>query len=83
MKTEIINSKQCRAARALLNWSQDDLSLRSGVAKATIADFERDKRTPYNRTLQDIKKSFTDNNIEFENTEIACGLRLIKERAQK
>lgn len=80
MINKIINPKQCRAARALLNWSQDDLSSKSGVAKATIADFEREKRTPYSRTLRDIQKSFTDNNIEFEITETTCGLRLVTKK---
>lgn len=31
---------QLRAARALLGWSQDDLSARSGVSKPTIARLE-------------------------------------------
>jgi len=37
----IISPAQCRAARALLNWSRDQLETRSKVAKKTIADFER------------------------------------------
>ena len=40
----IINYKQCKAARALLDWSQEDLSQRAKVAKATIGDFERGAR---------------------------------------
>jgi transcriptional regulator with XRE-family HTH domain len=43
-------SSQCRAARALLGWSQDNLEARSRVAKKTIADFERDARNPNPRT---------------------------------
>lgn len=76
MKNKIIVPKQCRAARSLLNWSQENLALESGVAKATIADFEREKRIPYDRTLRDIKKAFTNNHIEFENTDEVCGLKL-------
>jgi len=77
VKNKIIEPKQCRAARSLLNWSQEELSLKSGVARATIADFEREKRIPYDRTLRDIKKAFTDNYIEFENTEERCGITLL------
>lgn len=46
---------QCRAGRALLGWSQDDLEARSGVSKKTIADFEREAQIPYDRTLRDLE----------------------------
>ena len=49
-----ISPAQCRAARALLGWSQDELAQESKVAKATIANFEAGKRTPYGRTLDDL-----------------------------
>jgi transcriptional regulator with XRE-family HTH domain len=35
-----ISSEQCRAARALLDWSQQDLACRAKVPHKTIADFE-------------------------------------------
>lgn len=31
---------QCRAARALLHWTQEQLALHARVARATIRDFE-------------------------------------------
>ena len=37
---------QCRAARALLNWSQQDLVAHSKITKKTIADFERGATHP-------------------------------------
>lgn len=40
----MISPAQCRAARALLGWSQDRLEAESRVAKKTIADFERGTR---------------------------------------
>ncbi len=46
-----ITPAQCRAARALLNWSQDQLEASARVARKTIADFEREARQPYERTL--------------------------------
>ena len=39
-----ISAAQCRAARALLNWTQDQLAQNAQVARATIADFERNTR---------------------------------------
>lgn len=38
---EMLSPAQCRAARALLQWSQDDLSTKAEVAKRTIASFEQ------------------------------------------
>jgi transcriptional regulator with XRE-family HTH domain len=60
-----ISSEQCRAARALLGWSQDQLAEASKVAKATIANFEAGKRTPYDRTIDDIRDALDHAGIEF------------------
>lgn len=48
---------QCRAARALVSISQDDLATASGIAKATIATFEVGQRKPYARTLDAIRNA--------------------------
>ncbi|HET8762358.1 MAG TPA: helix-turn-helix transcriptional regulator [Gemmatimonadales bacterium] len=32
--------EQCRAARGLLNWSQDQLAALAGVSRSTVRDFE-------------------------------------------
>ncbi|ARQ08623.1 helix-turn-helix domain-containing protein [Rhizobium etli] len=60
-----LSSAQCRAARALLGWSQDQLAAASKVAKATIANFEAGKRAPYERTLQDIRESLESAGVQF------------------
>ena len=57
--------EQCRAARALLGWSQEQLKETANVAKKTIADFERGARMPYERTLRDLQKALEDAGIEF------------------
>ncbi|WP_041247747.1 helix-turn-helix domain-containing protein [Komagataeibacter medellinensis] len=56
---------QCRAARALLNWSQSQLEAASQVAKKTIADFEREARTPYPRTLTALRTALEAAGVEF------------------
>jgi transcriptional regulator with XRE-family HTH domain len=43
---------QCRAARALLNWSQGELGQRAQVDQKTITDFERGVRNPHPRTIE-------------------------------
>ena len=60
-----ISSAQCRAARALVGWSQGQLATASKVAKATIANFEAGKRAPYERTLEDMRRALEDAGVEF------------------
>lgn len=60
-----ITAGQCRAARGLLGWTQEDLERESGVGRKTIADFERDKRTPQARTLRDFREAFERAGMEF------------------
>lgn len=60
-----ISPEQCRAARALLNWSREELAEVSGVSRPTLADFETRKRTPYGRTLVDVRRALEAAGIEF------------------
>jgi transcriptional regulator with XRE-family HTH domain len=62
----IINYKQCKAARALLDWSQEDLSQRAEVAKATIGDFERGARNLRIETMQKVVAVLENAGIRFE-----------------
>jgi transcriptional regulator with XRE-family HTH domain len=56
---------QCRAARAMLNWSQNDLETAARVSKKTIADFERDQRSQQSRTIEAIEVALTAHGIIF------------------
>ena len=58
---------QCRAARAILSWSQADLAYESKVATKTIADYERGDRTPYERTIADIRAALEAAGVQFSN----------------
>jgi DNA-binding XRE family transcriptional regulator len=60
-----VTPTQCRAARALLNWSQDDLEIAARVSKKTIADFERDQRSQQSRTIEAIEVALTAHGIIF------------------
>ena len=60
-----LSGPQCRAARALLRWSQDDLAARTGVSKATILYFELGERRPYVRTLEDLRRVLTKAGVIF------------------
>src|SRR5467141_2148829 len=60
-----ITAQQSRGARAMLGWTREQLAERSKVSAATLADFEAEKRTPYNRTLADIRRALEEAGIEF------------------
>jgi transcriptional regulator with XRE-family HTH domain len=60
-----ISSHQCRAARALLDWSQSTLARVAGVARATIAEFEAEKRQPIGNNLAAIREAFEAFGVEF------------------
>jgi transcriptional regulator with XRE-family HTH domain len=59
----MISSEQCKAGRAVLNWTQSDLSNESGVSLRTLQEFEGDKRTPNKTTLQGLLAALERNGI--------------------
>ena len=65
MTSAPLTSAQCRAARALLNWSQDELAAASKVDKAIILDFESGKRQLYDGALVDLRNAFQAAGVEF------------------
>ncbi len=77
MTENIILPAQCKGARAMLGWSQAELAARARVAKQTLADFETGKRSPYPRTLTDIRAALEAAGIEFTDGD-APGVRLKK-----
>ena len=60
-----VSRAQCRAARALLEWSQEDLARASGITKKTIADFERGATTPRRQSLKQFVVALEAAGIEF------------------
>jgi transcriptional regulator with XRE-family HTH domain len=60
-----LTAAQCRAARGLVGWSQQQLATASRVAKPTIANFEAGKSTPYDRTADDLIAALELAGVEF------------------
>jgi transcriptional regulator with XRE-family HTH domain len=60
-----ISAAQCRAARGLLDWTQDQLAENAQVARATIADFERNVRKPMRQNLVAVVASFEAAGVDF------------------
>lgn len=60
-----ISPAQCRAARALLSWSQEELANKSRISRKTIADFERDARLQHGRTVEAVQATLEASGVEF------------------
>jgi transcriptional regulator with XRE-family HTH domain len=56
---------QCRAARALLAKEQCDIADASGVARATLIDFEKGQRVPRARTVAAIRATLEAAGVVF------------------
>jgi DNA-binding XRE family transcriptional regulator len=60
-----ITPQQVRAARAMLNWSRDDLAAASGVHKDSILRTENGSSQPQHDTLEKLVATFSDHNVVF------------------
>ena len=61
----MLTSSQCRAARALLNWSQQQLADASKAGVVTIRNFEGGKSSPINSTLEVLRRALESAGVEF------------------
>ena len=75
----MITSSQIRAARAMLNWSREELAKNSGVGISALMRFEGAEKIPRGniKTFELIQAAFEKAGIEFIGTpEDAPGVRL-------
>ena len=73
-----ISISQCKASRGFLGWSQKDLAKMVGCAEKTISDFEKGNREAQARTLKDIRTTFENEGIIFEENDEFLTVRLKK-----
>ena len=57
--------EQIKAARGLLDWSQEDLSHHSGISKTAINNLERRTVTPRQQTADALQSAFEVAGVEF------------------
>jgi transcriptional regulator with XRE-family HTH domain len=69
---------QLKAARQLLDWSQDDVAGASGLDTSTIVNFERGKNSSDRAALADIQKTLEAAGVEFVEIAGAAGVKLRK-----
>lgn len=60
-----INTRQSRAARGLLGWSQIDLAEEAGIAVRTLISFEKGERVPRSSSLNAIRATLEAAGVEF------------------
>ncbi|MAZ76617.1 MAG: transcriptional regulator [Micavibrio sp.] len=61
----LITGKQCRAARAMLGWTIDDLAENSGLARSVILRLEKEETNIRHTSLSALLKTFSKANIDF------------------
>jgi len=69
----MITPAQLRAARALLDWSRDDLAGKSGVAAITAVGFEHGRTDPKVSTLYKWKRALEAAGVRFIDGDDANG----------
>ncbi len=80
----MITASQCRAARALLDWSQQHLAGQSRVGIVTIRQLEAGAHEPRPATLQVVRQALEKAGVEFiDENGGGPGVRLRKPSRQK
>jgi DNA-binding XRE family transcriptional regulator len=69
-----LTAMQCRAGRALLDWTQERLGAEAEVSPFTIRNFEGDRTQPNRATLDVLRRALERSGVEF--TEDGRGVRL-------
>jgi transcriptional regulator with XRE-family HTH domain len=65
MRNEHMTPSLARAARAILNWSMNDLAEKTGVASTTIRDYENGTRETTRPNKAALASAFFEAGIEF------------------
>ena len=68
----MLTKAQCRAARAGLEWSREDLAEMAGLSDRTITDFERGAREPHDNNKRAIRVAFEAAGVRFTKEGCIC-----------
>ena len=58
---------QCRAARGLLDWTQDELAAKAAVSVVTVRNFEKGRSSPQRATLEVVRRALETAGVELTN----------------
>jgi transcriptional regulator with XRE-family HTH domain len=80
----VITPQQCRAARGLLDWSQQQLANEAKVGIVTIHQLEAGTSQPRSATLDVVKRAFERAGVEFiDENGGGAGVRLHKPQKKR
>ena len=70
---------QCRAARGLLNWNQEDLARHAGVSRSTVREFEAGHHELHKSTQTLLVRALEDAGVRLLDAgNEGCGVRLAR-----
>lgn len=61
----MVTPAQCRAARGILDWSQQDLANKAGIGIVTVRQLEAGVNEPRRSTLEVVRQAFERSGVEF------------------
>lgn len=79
----MITGNQIKAARSLLDWTQDDLASVAGVTSRTVRSLEADAHRPFDKTFSKLELALESAGIRFLNTEAGVGVILAASQGAK
>jgi DNA-binding transcriptional regulator YiaG len=72
--------EQCRAARAWLEWPQDQLAKAASVGVSTVRDFEAGRREPTRNNLAAMTSALEKSGISFVDGAKSLGISVSKSK---
>jgi DNA-binding transcriptional regulator YiaG len=75
-----MSPEQSRAARAWLDWSQDELAAKAHVSLSTVRDFEKGRRVPIANNLGAMRAVLETAGISFVDSDGASGISIAKRK---
>jgi transcriptional regulator with XRE-family HTH domain len=80
---EMISPAQCRAARGLLDWSQQELAKKAGVGVVTVRQLEAATHPPRRATLDVVRRCLESCGVEFiDENGGGAGVRLAQKQTE-
>ena len=75
-----MSPEQSRAARAWLDWSQDELAAKASVSLSTVRDFEKGRRVPIANNLTAMRAALESAGIAFVDEGATSGITFSKKK---